>query len=383
MGIIKSLTQKHPERMGCNASKGVSETTQRTMCGSHLKTPEDLVHLPQFPEGSQQSSVARFLDKKIWDKYSNKSDAAGVSFKTCLFSGCQNVDSGIGCYAGSADSYTTFKDFFDKVILDYHKHGPNDKHVSNMNASELECPPFTEEEAALVKSTRIRVGRNLADFPLGPGVTDEQRNQIIADHFLFKEGDRFLEACGLNRNGPHGRGIFHNLSKTFLVWVNEEDQLRIISMQQGADIKQVFERLSRAASKIESVARFAHDSHLGYITSCPTNLGTALRASVHIKLPELGARMPEFEAIADQFHVQIRGIHGEHSESADHIYDISNKRRLGRSEVDLVQDMYNGVKAMIAKEKELGGGGSAPAGGDVQAGPHLKKPEDLTGFPIF
>ena len=63
--------------------------------------------------------------------------------------------------------------------------------------------------------------------------------------------------------------------------------------------------------------------------------------------------MDEFQAIADQYHVQIRGIHGEHSESSDHVYDISNKRRLGRSEVDLVQDMYNGVKAMIAKEKEL------------------------------
>jgi arginine kinase len=66
--------------------------------------------------------------------------------------------------------------------------------------------------------------------------------------------------------------------------------------------------------------------------------------------------MTEFKAIADRYHVQIRGIHGEHSESADHTYDISNKRRLGRSEVDLVEDMYNGVKAMIDKEKELGGG---------------------------
>ena len=63
--------------------------------------------------------------------------------------------------------------------------------------------------------------------------------------------------------------------------------------------------------------------------------------------------MEEFKKIAKEFHVQIRGIHGEHSESADHVYDISNKRRLGRSEVDLVQDMYNGVKAMIAKEKTL------------------------------
>ena len=164
--------------MGCNASKGVSETTQRTMCGEHLNSPDDLVHWPQFPEGTK-SLVSKYLTKKIWDKYKDKSDASGVSFKTCVFSGCKNVDSGIGCYAGSQDSYTTFKDFFDQIILDYHKHGASDKHVSNMNASELECPPFSEEEAALVKSTRIRVGRNLADFPLGPGITDEQRNEIM------------------------------------------------------------------------------------------------------------------------------------------------------------------------------------------------------------
>ena len=188
----------------------------------------------------------------------------------------------------------------------------------------------------MIKSTRIRVGRNLADYPLGPAVTreqrneieqkvvqacntfegelagtfysigsmtDEQRNQLIEDHFLFKEGDRFLEACNLNRNWPEGRGIFHNNEKTFLVWVNEEDQLRIISMQQGADIGAVFTRLSISAAKIEKVASFAHDKSLGYITSCPTNLGTALRASVHIALPKLGVRMEEFEAIAAKYHV--------------------------------------------------------------------------------
>jgi hypothetical protein len=54
-------------------------------------------------------------------------------------------------------------------------------------------------------------------------LTDAERNQLITDHFLFKEGDRFLESCGLNRNWPEGRGIFHNKSKEFLVWVNEED----------------------------------------------------------------------------------------------------------------------------------------------------------------
>ena len=171
--------------------------------------------------------------------------------------------------------------------------------------------------------------------------------------YLSREGDRFLEACGLNRNWPHGRGIFHNNDKTFLVWVNEEDQLRIISMQPGADIGQVFERLSRAAAAIETRARFAHNDHIGYITSCPTNLGTALRASVHICLPTLMTDWPRFQGIADQYNVQIRGSRGEHSDTSDGVFDISNKRRLGRSEKDLVQDMYNGVKAMMAAELEM------------------------------
>ena len=63
------------------------------------------------------------------------------------------------------------------------------------------------------------------------------QQQLIDDHFLFKEGDRFLEACNLNRNWPNNRGIFHNKAKTFLTWVNEEDQLRIISMEKGSNIR--------------------------------------------------------------------------------------------------------------------------------------------------
>ena len=168
--------------MGCNSSKGVSETSKkgaRVMCGDHLQSPDDLTGFPQFPEGTN-SAVSRNLTKAIWDKYCDKSDKAGVSFKTCIFSGCKNLDSGIGCYAGSEDSYTTFKDFFDKIVQEYHGHSPTDNHVSNMNADELVCPPFSEEEAALIKSTRIRVGRNLKAFPLGPGVSNEQRDEIMA-----------------------------------------------------------------------------------------------------------------------------------------------------------------------------------------------------------
>ena len=132
-------------------------------------------------------------------------------------------------------------------------------------------------------------------------MTNAERQLLVADHYLFKEGDRFLEACGLNRDWPEGRGIFSNHAKTFLVWVNEEDQLRIISMQKGADIGAVFTRLAIAAAEIEKVAKFLHDPNLGYIGSCPTNIGTALRASVHISLPNLGKNMEEFKEIADKY----------------------------------------------------------------------------------
>jgi creatine kinase/arginine kinase len=89
------------------------------------------------------------------------------------------------------------------------------------------------------------------------------------------------------------------------------------------------------------------------LTTCPTNCGTGLRASIHVKLPKLSKDKARFEKIASDNNVQIRGIHGEHSESNDGIFDISNKRRLGFSEVELTWDMYNGVKAMIDAEKSL------------------------------
>ena len=122
-------------------------------------------------------------------------------------------------------------------------------------------------------------------------------------------------------------------------------------MQPGAGIAEVFDRLSRAAAHIEKVLAFSQNSHLGYITSCPTNLGTALRASVHIKLPKLMKNKALFNQIADQYYVQIRGIHGEHTETDDGVFDISNRRRLGRSEKDLVQDMIDGVHALVEAEK--------------------------------
>jgi len=77
-----------------------------------------------FPAGSTDSALSRNLTEEIWNEYKNKYDEAGVSFKTCVFSGVKNLDSGIGLYAGDHSSYRVFNKLFDKVIQEYHGHGP-------------------------------------------------------------------------------------------------------------------------------------------------------------------------------------------------------------------------------------------------------------------
>ena len=342
------------------------------------------MNYPKFPDDCK-SLLSKHLTPEVFETLKDKETSNGFTLEQAINSGVQNLDSGIGVYAGDQESYHTFGALLDPIIEEYHGFTKEDSHQSNMNPDDLNAPN-PDPEGKFIVSTRIRVGRNMDNMPLGPAISKKQRDQVeasvvkglntlegelegnyypllgmpkevqddlIKDHFLFKEGDRFLDAVGLNRNWPEGRGIYHNNDKTFLVWVNEEDQLRIISMQQGGDIKEVFTRLVKAIKSIETKVPFSYSYHLGFITSCPTNLGTAMRASVHIALPKLAEDMDVFKAITDKYHLQIRGIHGEHSESEGGVYDISNRRRLGITEVEAVQDMYDGVVALIAAEKAL------------------------------
>ncbi len=343
------------------------------------------MNYPNFPENCR-SLLCRYLTPEVFELLKEKKTSNGFTLEQAINSGIQNIDSSIGVYAGDKESYTVFGPLFDPIIEAYHGFSKSDSHHSNMEPDLLKAPN-PDPEGKFILSTRIRVGRNVDKMPLGPAISKEQRNQVetvvvkaldllddelkgtyyplagmskeiqdmlIKEHFLFKEGDRFLDAAGLNRDWPEGRGIYHNHDKTFLVWVNEEDQMRIISMQQGGDIKEVFVRLVNAIKSIEMKIPFSYSYHLGFITSCPTNLGTAMRASVHIALPKLSKDMDAFRSITDKYHLQIRGIHGEHSESEGGVYDISNRRRLGITEVRAVQDMYDGVVALIEAEKALG-----------------------------
>ncbi|GAB6030226.1 hypothetical protein CHUAL_005903 [Chamberlinius hualienensis] len=333
-----------------------------------------------------KSLLKKYLSKEVFDELKGRKTAMGATLLDVIQSGVANLDSGVGIYAPDAESYTLFGALFNPIIDDYHggfkasdKHPPKDW-------GDVDAFGDLDPEGAYVISTRVRCGRSLQGYPFNPCLTEEQykemekkvsstlsslsgelkgtyfpltgmtkdvQQKLIDDHFLFKEGDRFLQAANACRYWPTGRGIFHNDDKTFLVWVNEEDHLRIISMQMGGNLGAVYRRLVNAVNSIEKKIPFSHDDRFGFLTFCPTNLGTTVRASVHIKLPKLAQDRSKLEEVAGKFNLQVRGTRGEHTESEGGVYDISNKRRLGLTENEAVKEMYEGVAELIKMEKEL------------------------------
>jgi len=131
-------------------------------------------------------------------------------------------------------------------------------------------------------------------------------------------------------------------------------------MQKGGDVRAVFERLAKGISAVqESVLKesgkdFMLDAKYGYIHSCPTNLGTGMRASVHVDLPGWTAHgVDKLKARCEELHLQPRGTRGESGGQTGHTYDISNKHRLGYSEVELVQKMIDGVNTLWEEDKHF------------------------------
>ena len=195
---------------------------------------------------------------------------------------------------------------------------------------------------------------------------------IVTSRFSFLESScsqqpdsTLLLSSGCGRHWPDARGIFTNDAETFCVWVNEEDHIRIVSMQTGPAIVEIFTRFSKACAQMEAVFKaegyeFMHNEHLGYIGSCPSNLGTGLRAGAMIKLPLFSAR-PDFKSFLSTIRLQVRGSAGVDSASKGGVWDISNADRIGSSEVDLCNIWIEGAANIIKWEQMLEKGESCDA----------------------
>ncbi|KAH8379970.1 hypothetical protein KR009_008223 [Drosophila setifemur] len=337
-----------------------------------------------FAASDSKSLLRKHLTKEIFDKLKTKTTPSfNSTLMHCINSGMCNPDSGVGIYAPDAEAYTVFADIFDPIIEEYHTgFKKTDKHPESCFGSGKDFENL-DPDGNFIVSTRVRCGRSVQCFPFNPCLTEyeygtleqklcaalntmtgeykgayqplagmkkETQQQLIDDHFLFKEGDRFLESAGASRFWPAGRGIFFNEARNFLVWVNEEDHIRIISMEKGGDLGKVYDRMLGGVEALGKHIPFSRDERLGFLTFCPTNLGTSIRSSVHIKLPKLAGKPEEMQKLAARYKLQVRGSAGEHSEAKGGIHDISNKRRMGLTEYEAIKEMHDGIKALIEAE---------------------------------
>lgn len=325
------------------------------------------------------------MTREIFDQLKKLKTSFKSTLLDCIQSGFENHDSGVGIYAPDAEAYTLFAEIFDPIIEDYHKgFAKTDTHPPH-NWGDLTTFEDLDPQKEFIISTRVRCGRSIEGYPFNPclkehqyseimekvqnaleclendykgkfypleGMDKEIQQKLIDDHFLFKEGDRFLQSANASRFWPVGRGIFFNDSKTFLVWCNEEDHLRIISMESGGNLGAVYSRLVDGVDKISEQIKFSSNERLGFLSFCPSNLGTTIRASVHIKLPKLAADRENLEKIAAEYNLQVRGTAGEHTEGVGGVYDISNKRRMGLTEYEAVKEMNDGISKLIEMERE-------------------------------
>uniref|UniRef100_A0A3Q3KJD8 Creatine kinase S-type, mitochondrial n=1 Tax=Monopterus albus TaxID=43700 RepID=A0A3Q3KJD8_MONAL len=264
--------------------------------------------------------MASALTPAVYAKLRDKVTPNNWTLDQCIQTGVDNPGhpfiKTVGCVAGDEESYEVFAELFDPVIKDRHNgYDPRTMtHPTDLDASK--------------------------------------------DHFLFDKPVSPLLTCAfMARDWPDARGIWHNNEKTFLIWVNEEDHTRVISMEKGGNMKRVFERFCRGLKQVEHLIQergweFMWNDHLGYILTCPSNLGTGLRAGVHVRLPKL-SKDPRFSKILENLRLQKRGTGGVDTAATGDIFDISNNDRLGKSEVELVQLVIDGVNYLVECEKKL------------------------------
>merc|ERR1712080_362001 len=122
-------------------------------------------------------------------------------------------------------------------------------------------------------------------------IDKDQYQKLVDDHIMFKDmaADSYLAAAGIASDWPYGRGCYVSEDRGFIIWVGEEDHLRIMCMKKATVLNEVFDRLKAALDVVNGIEglQFAYSEDYGVVTSCPTNLGTGMRASVHIPIPNL------------------------------------------------------------------------------------------------
>jgi protein arginine kinase len=226
----------------------------------------------------------------------------------------------------------------------------------------------------VVISSRVRLARNLAGFPFVGRANRRQRYEVLdlcraqimtkrlADSTIWVQ---LAESPAIDRqllverhliSRDHAkttadlpRGVAIGSEETFAVMVNEEDHLRIQVLRSGMQLGEAFDQINRIDDILEEKLDFAYSRRFGYLTACPTNVGTGIRVSVMMHLPalKLTGEIEKVKRAARDMHLAVRGLFGEGSEALGDLFQVSNQTTLGRTEKEILADFERSIIPQI------------------------------------
>ena len=232
---------------------------------------------------------------------------------------------------------------------------------------------YTEvgKDGDVVLSSRVRLARNIKDIPFGNRMTEAHQDEVISRcknalsdmKFISLEemsdvektslAERHLISLDMIENNRK-KGLLHNDECTVSVMLGEEDHIRIQAMKSGFCLDWCLDEANKVDDRLEESVEYGFSEKFGYLTCCPTNVGTGMRASVMLQLPALvmSGRMEGITSSLLKLGMTVRGIYGEGSKAIGDIFQISNQVTLGQTEEEIIQKLKQIVAEVVQKERE-------------------------------
>jgi len=247
--------------------------------------------------------------------------------------------------------------------------------IDSLIATPSELTDSSNSKTAIVLMTRIRLARNLSNNVFPGWAKPAQREEILTtcrnavaatapmrrclnvsvSELSELEKQILVERHLISRELCHskaGSGIVISKDQSCVVMVNEEDHLRIQVLRAGFQFKKVWNTINALDSDLEEHLDFAFSPNLGYLSACPTNLGTGMRASAMMHLPALviSGQMEKVVRAVNQLGMAVRGLFGEGSDASGSIFQISNQTTLGESEEEIIKHLHGVLNTIIEQE---------------------------------
>jgi ATP:guanido phosphotransferase, C-terminal catalytic domain/ATP:guanido phosphotransferase, N-terminal domain len=371
-----------------------------------------------FPEFTRlhRSAVARILTRDMYKDLCRKSRAAGYPIDLATRPAVECPETSTGILLGSENSYEQYSRLIVPVIKDIHGgfdctttvHTPMDPQFRNLIEYLDRMDPM---DTSYVNSMFIIGSRNLYGFPLLPACDRKTRRAVeYVLRTAFQRRSRELggkyysmidltpeEAEALDRDPqgltpieafdntpqnliepnfdyPDGRGLYQNRDRQVFAWVNDEDHLKLICRATGKNIDMagMIREWARTLVTVETCVEpsgfcYMHSERLGYITSCPSNLGTAMRLAVIMRLPALNLRQDTAEALGRTLNLHFKPAHMSTitgcnaSRAVDNtLWEVSNSIVLGYTEVDIIQNFFFSINSLSEQERHAAGKKTEP-----------------------